>query len=349
MGKFLIGLSWIVVFITLVFYGAVLVPPEKFWPAGILVYGILPSLFVNLCLFILFLMMRYRAVLIPLFALLTGILFIKITFHVNIKSPQLTGGNRIDLLSFNVKGFEKVREDDQYSLEMIEWLEKDSAEIKCIQEFYSRNDDPAMDIVGKMSEDGYNIYLSDEQEKNYNKVEGLAIFTRYPIIKKGALLLQENSGNNCIYVDLKINKDTVRIYNVHLYSMRIPLYAYKDPSNYESKLKSLIRKLKNGAINRSREIDQLVRHTAQCPYPFIICGDFNDIPYSHNYLTMRKHFTNAFEEIGQGFGFSFNHKLFFLRIDHHFVSGGIYPLFYRVDRNIKQSDHFPTRGIYQLP
>ena len=348
MGKYFISLSWIVLLTTLVFYGAVLIPPEKFWPAGILVYGILPSLIVNLFLLILLLIMRSRAALIPLFAFIMGFLFIKITFHVYVNSPELAENKMIEILSFNIKGFEKVLGNDENSLQMTDWLVRDSADVKCIQEFYNRSGDPILDLVAKMSGAGYNFHLSDNRMGYRNNIEGLAIFTRYPILNRGALLLEENGGNNCIYVDLKIEKDTVRIYNVHLYSMRIPLYAYKDPSNYEGKMKSLIRKLKEGAINRSGEIDQLISHTAQCPYPFIICGDFNDIPYSHNYITLRNHFTNAFEEAGHGFGFSFNHRLFFLRIDHHFVSEGIRPIYYSVDRSMKESDHFPTRGIYQL-
>ncbi len=349
MGKYLISLSWILFIVSLICYAAVLIPPEKFWPAGILVYGILPSLVINLFLFIVFLFLKSKAALIPLATFLAGFLFVKITFHIELNSPRSGGKNSIEILSFNVKNFDKVRGNVEFSLEMIRWLVYDSADVKCMQEFYSRLGDPYLDVVEKMSGAGYNFHLSDKEPGNQRILEGLAIFTRYPIINKGALLFQENSGNNCIYADLKIDSDTVRIYNVHLYSMRIPLYAYKDPSNYESKMKNLIRKLKDGAINRSNEIDQLIRHTAECPYPFLICGDFNDIPYSHNYITLRNHFTNAFEEAGHGFGFSFNHKLFFLRIDHQFIGEGIRPLFYQVDRSMKESDHFPTRGIYQLP
>lgn len=349
MGKFFKVLSWIVLILTLFCYSAALIPPEKFWPAGILVYGILPFLLINFILFVVFLVFIKRAALIPLFGLLAGFLFIKITFHFNSSTRIFEGKKIIEILSYNVKAFEKARKDDENLIEMINWLIADSSEIKCIQEFYSNSYTPDRDVIGKMKENGYDFHILSAENGNRKEYEGLAIFTRYPIINKGTLLFRQNSGNNCIYSDLKIDKDTLRIYNVHLYSMRIPLYAYRNPNNYESKLKSLIRKLRNGAINRSNEIDQLIRHTAGCPYPYVICGDFNDIPYSYNYLKLRKNFTNAFEEVGQGFGFSFNNRLFFLRIDHQFVGNRIHPVSYRVDRRMKKSDHFPTRGIYQLP
>jgi endonuclease/exonuclease/phosphatase family metal-dependent hydrolase len=348
MRKYLSSLSWIVLIATLVCYGAVLIPPEKFWPAGILVYGILPFQVLNLFLIIIFIFFARRIIYIPLIGLLAGIIFIKITFSYHVKTKVEDGKKSFEVLSFNVKNFGSGKKGDLHSLEMINWLLNDSSDIKCVQEFHSHNDIPEYDVVGRIISKGYNYHFLFKDSVNVSDFEGLAIFTRYPILNRGILLLQENSGNNCIYVDLKIGIDTIRIYNVHLYSMRIPLYAYKDPSNYESKLKSLVRKLKNGAINRSREIDRLIRHAEGCPYPFIICGDFNDIPYSQNYLTLRDHFTNAFEKAGHGFGFSFNHKLFFLRIDHQFVNDGIRPLSFRVDHSMKDSDHFPTRGIYHL-
>ena len=77
-------------------------------------------------------------------------------------------------------------------------------------------------------------------------------------------------------------------------------------------------------------------------------GDFNETPYSYNYFRLRKHFGNSFEDAGNGFGFSLNSKLFFLRIDHHFFSKGITPIKYRVDRTQPLSDHFPTRASYVI-
>jgi len=347
--KYLAGLSWVVSIASLICYGSVLIPPEKFWPAGILAYGILPLLVINLLLLFLLATLKTRALFIPLLALLAGYIFIKITIHLDFSSPAFRAGKMTEILSYNVKNLDLVRGNNQKSSNMVQRLVQDTAQIKCFQELYSQSDDPALNVMGKMQDAGYGMHLSDNEPGNPRFIEGLALFTKYPILNKGTLLFRGDSENNCIYADLKIGQDTLRVYNVHLYSMRIPLYAYKDPDNYEGKLKSLIRKLKNGAINRSREIDQLIAHTEECPYPFIICGDFNDIPYSHNYMTLRNHFTNVFEKVGQGFGFSFNHKLFFLRIDHQFVSDGIQPVLYRVDRKMKYSDHFPTRGIYQLP
>jgi len=130
--------------------------------------------------------------------------------------------------------------------------------------------------------------------------------------------------------------------------MSIPKLSNTYLLKYGGYLKNVIFKLKNGAINHSREINLLIEHSSKCPYPFIICGDFNETPYGYNYMKLRKHFSNSFEKAGSGFGFSFNGRIFFLRIDHHFVSQGVNPIKYRIDHTIHKSGHFPTRGIYEI-
>jgi endonuclease/exonuclease/phosphatase (EEP) superfamily protein YafD len=114
------------------------------------------------------------------------------------------------------------------------------------------------------------------------------------------------------------------------------------------KLRNLISKLKNGAINRSSEINTLIKHTQSSPYPFIICGDFNETPYGYNYHRLHSLFDNSFEKAGNGFGFTLNSLLFFLRIDHHFYGKGITAQLYKVDRSMNISDHFPTIGYYKI-
>jgi len=130
--------------------------------------------------------------------------------------------------------------------------------------------------------------------------------------------------------------------------MGLNVGQYKNPRYYGYKLKTLIAKLRHGATNRSAQIDRIIEHTKTSPYPYMICGDFNETPYSYNYLRLRRHFSNAFEKAGHGFGFSVNSSLFFLRIDHQFYGTGLKALNYQVDRSMRISDHFATRGYYDL-
>jgi endonuclease/exonuclease/phosphatase family metal-dependent hydrolase len=175
----------------------------------------------------------------------------------------------------------------------------------------------------------------------------LGIFTTYDILNSG-IVWEDSTINGAIFADINLGSDTIRVYNVHLASMGLQLSQYKQKGGYAGKLKKLVSKLKNGATHRSYQVDKLMEHTATSPYPFIICGDFNEMPYSYNYFRFKANLENTFEEAGNGFGFSLNSPLFFLRIDHQFYNSGIKAINYRVDRSMKISDHFPTRAVYKI-
>ena len=47
----------------------------------------------------------------------------------------------------------------------------------------------------------------------------MATYSKYPIIKKGTVSISgENINNVCIFSDIVILEDTVRVYNIHLAS-----------------------------------------------------------------------------------------------------------------------------------
>jgi len=345
--KLIHAIPILLLILTLVSYVCVFIPPERFWPSVIFTFGVLPLIFLNLILLIIFVLKKKKSFIWPLIALVAGIFFIKISIHFQINEITPPAKEHINILSFNADFFHLGRKANDPSTELIGWLANDSSSIKCIQEYITYNTKPEWDVNRQITAQGYekHTYIYENSEE-YQR--GLAIFSRYPIVNQGTLLFNEKSKNNCIYIDVEVSGDTIRIYNLHLSSLSISRINNKNLFKYGWYLKNVILKLKNGAIKHSNEINLLIKHTSDCPYPFIICGDFNETPYSYNYLKLRKHFSNSFEKAGSGFGFSFNGRLFFLRIDHHFVSNGVRPIKYRIDHTIRKSGHFPTRGIYEI-
>ncbi len=326
-------------------YLSVLIPPHKFWPAVLTSYAIPILLILNILLLIVIVVNKRKLVVFPLICLIFGTPFFLITISYNRDS---TSGYDLSILSFNTRYFRKPLGYDEFSPEMIQWVVKDSSKIKCIQEFCTNSNYPVVDVSSRMKNEGYNEFVYTIKNQYSENRSGLAIFTKYEILDSGFVWKELYNINSALFVDLKIKEDTIRIYNVHLASMGINVDEYKNPHRYESKVRSLISKLKIGAEMRANQIYTLLNHTSNCPYPFIICGDFNDTPYSYNYFKLKRYFFNAFEKAGNGFGFSLNSILFFLRIDHHFYSTGIEAVHFRVDRSMKISDHFPTRGMYRI-
>ncbi len=328
-------------------YCSVLVPPEKFWPAALLAYAIPVFLIIHLAMLVWLSFRKSSLVIWPLLGLLSGWYFVKISMHYSREEFDHAKSNDLEILSFNAKLFRKPHTYEKFSFDMIEWLVQDSADVKCIQEYSTNARWDVLDVTRQVEATGYYDYTRDYPLPMAEHQPGLAIFSKYPIVNKGEIVFDEKTVNNVIFADIVLDDDTVRIYNVHLSSMNIPLYAYTTVQHVGDKLHMLLAKLKNGAVIRSKEIDRLTAHVDTCPYPFIICGDFNEIPYGYNYLKLRKRFSNTFEHSGHGFGFSLNSKLFFLRIDHQFYGNGMVPLYFRVDRSMALSDHFPLRGIYR--
>ena len=105
-------------------------------------------------------------------------------------------------------------------------------------------------------------------------------------------------------------------------------------------------RLRKGFVSRAIQIKGLVNNIKECKYKIILCGDLNELPYSYPYFSLRGQLHNAFEKAGNGFGFTYNGKLFFLRIDNQFFSKNLEINNFMTHRNIDYSDHFPLTASY---
>lgn len=340
------GFFWLILVFSLISFGSVFIPPTSFWPAVFSSYAIPGILVLNAILLLILIPNNKRLMVFPVIALLAGIPFISITYSY--KGEKAANNHDLSVLSFNAKLFRKAKMYSEFSGEMIAWVANDSSDIKCIQEYSTNARWEPLDVTKKNLDAGYNGFAHQAQIENPVHNPGLAIFSKYPILDSGIVWVQPETMNDGIFADVLVGFDTIRIYNVHLASMNLELYQYKNSANYPGKIKRLISRLKNGAEVRSSQIGKLISHTQECPFPFIICGDFNETPYSYNYFRLKRYFQNAFDEAGNGFGFTLNSILFFLRIDHQFYSDQLKAKNYYVNRQMKVSDHFPTYGFYQL-
>jgi len=131
---------------------------------------------------------------------------------------------------------------------------------------------------------------------------------------KGMIRLSEEGGaNQCLYVDVKRNGRLFRIYSVHLQSIRFEPedYRYLDTVSKSGKadLSSTRRlggKLKRAFIKRSEQVAKIRAHAKQCPYPYIIAGDFNDTPSSFAVNQMARGLKMPFVKKGLAWGVPYN-------------------------------------------
>lgn len=337
---------WILVgltFLTLISYASVLVSPEVFWPAGFLSHLIPFYLIVQILIMLVLAFRRKKIAFIPLLLLLLGWPFLIGTLSLH--STTLPDTNSIRILSFNTKLFRKPGTYSEFSTDMIQWVANDTSDIKCLQEYSTNDRWPLLDVTAQVERRGYKGYMFQARVTDNDHNPGMAIFSKFEMHGTGVVFEDINTLNGAIYADLIIKGKIIRIYNVHLASMNLELTKTKGLQNNLSKIK----RLKSGSIKRIEQLKTLIAHTKSSPYPYIICGDFNETPYSYVYLELKEQFLNTFEETGNGFGFTFNEFPYLLRIDHQFYRSDIKAVGYQVYRTMKISDHFPTYGYYVIP
>lgn len=151
---------------------------------------------------------------------------------------------------------------------------------------------------------------------------GLVIFSTYPMISKGQVPFENEVNNFCIYADVLVGSDTLRIYNAHLQSFRLKKKSLElfdeniDMTEIQNESKPLFIQLYKSSEKRALQVDVLSKHIEDCRYPCILTGDFNDTPVSYTYNKLTRFLSDSFKEAGSGIGSTYKGPLFGLRIDY---------------------------------
>ena len=282
--------------------------------------------------------------LIPLIALLLGYKFLLATFQIHPKNEDAEG---LKVLTYNAHMFYDLRKSQgAQEANVLSWLQDQPADVKVFQEFYQDNTTPSRDavkILGKESNYKVSYHITDG---NPNKrSNGLAIFSKYPIINDGKVFNAQGT-NGAIFADILVKSDTIRIYNAHLESMSIDSDGLENLDGVKENYRQTLGKLQRGSLARSKQLKVLIEHMNNSPHPLILLGDLNEIPYSYTYFKLGEKYQNAFENAGRGFGFTYNRILFFLRIDHIFSSEKLNAVQFKTHREVDYSDHYPISATF---
>ena len=266
------------------------------------------------------------------------------------KIPAEELDKSIKVISFNVQGFEKRNavQPDGKNLNLFDFLREEDADIICLQEYgpnqWKKDDLKEENIRKHLNKTPF--YHSELTMEHY----GVAIFSKYPIIHK-ELIYTDNTTNACICSDLLIGNDTVRIYNIHLKSVGFHHDEKHLLNNVVKKeygrsdvrmVKSMIRQMSVSSFKRAKQVEILLSHVAQSPYPVIICGDFNDPPMSYSYQQVRGNRKDAFVEAGSGRSATYRiGRIASLRIDF-ILCPDVFEVYDYESPHVVLSDHFPV-------
>lgn len=355
-----LSINGIAIFLLLAVYLSAFINPEKFvWLAFFgLAYPII--LLVNLLFILFWLLVRIKFAFFSLLAIIIGWNFIGGLIQFVGKDEPADAKGSIKILSYNIQNFLKQNisttkyiKNFENQSKVTRYVMDQGADIICLQEMlYDRGNhrDFAVDFGKKCRTP--NFYYRNYFQGKKKTLEAIAIFTRFPIINTG--YLEHNAKTICVFTDIVTGKDTVRIYNLHLASIHFRQEDYdfieeiqkqNEPDNLAAGSQKVLSKLQAAFIRRGEQSVILERHFKKCPYPYMICGDFNDTPSSYVYRTLSAGLKDAFVESGAGTGSTFADKSFpALRIDYILHSEKFAGYGFKREK-IDLSDHYPVSCV----
>ncbi len=342
---------------TLLIYILILWVPSDGWLAGFMMMSFPAVVLIHLISVPVWLVVERKKAVLPLVMFAAAGLFLSRTYVFNSSDDAPATAReekKFAVMSYNVHVFQKFSEwrtdaGRQEIRAMKAWIGDSGADVLCMPEYYDE-DDSIFDSGNYLRKKGYRHAAYFHRRKYGKTYWGLSILSKHPIVASRDTVFEAQNG--MIQADVKVGRDTVRVIGLHLYSMTLglsKLVRQKQMDGIESEGRITLRKMKNGFKQRAEEFTVLQDWIDASPYPVLVCGDFNEVPYSYIYGKLRKSLRNSFEEKGQGFGFSYNHLPYFIRIDHQFYDDRQLSLLdFTTYSKIKYSDHYPIMGTYSF-
>lgn len=270
------------------------------------------------------------------------------------------GPRTIKVMTWNIHGFgiydkpQNPNTDDQ----IIDFVQQQAPDIVFLPEFYTVYNNalkPYSTTILKKC--GYKEFrFKFDNTIGARIYVGTAIYSKYPIREFKDIKL-----SRFVYLlqaDVKLpDNQTLRTYFIHLESFHLSdgdkdyiegvKHRSKEPGY--SKFRNIAQQFGKSYFLRARQADSAAALIAQSPYPTVICGDFNDLPGSYTYNTMKGKFSDAFSQKGRGFGRTFNLFLPTIRIDYILYDAKFLKLKGCVSPHTTQSDHNPVIANFELP
>ena len=310
--------------------------PERFPNLSMASLAVSPLIFLNIIFLIYWFLKKWKKGILTALVLFIAYLhfgpFIEFSTEGNTKEYRET----LSILSYNVRLF-NAYEKDVDTVEVSEvistMIEIQQPDVIAIQEFYNPN---SVD---------FSIYpYSYIHFKEEHKL-GHAVFSKYPIVNRGAFDF-DKSYNNSIFVDIVKGNDTIRVYNLHLQSIGIlPDVGYLQDGDTDRIRLRMAQNFKK----QQAQVEAILKHKTTSPYPVIMAGDFNNTTFSYIYRKLSKDMTDAFLVKGNGIGATFKFDFYPMRIDYIMASDTTFDVVEFETLDSSFSDHNPIYASLGWP
>ncbi len=288
---------------------------------------------INFLFFLFWLLKRKKQLLPSLLILIFGYFTLGTFLKFNFSETEARSDD-LSIMSYNVRTFNKYGGLESVTVfdDIKTFIEQEDPDIICFQEVdYERQKE-------------YDKYPHRFLHYIHNRDKALlGIFSKYPIIK-AELIDFPKSHNSAAYADILYDKDTLRIYNVHLESLGITPgkgIIRKEPSD------KLFKMLSRSFAKQQEQAKILEAHMRSNNYKQVLCGDFNNTQFSNVYATIKDDKNDSFIEKGKGYGRTLNFHQLPMRIDF-ILSDPVFEVQSHRNYDVKFSDHYPLMASFKL-
>lgn len=317
---------------------------------------------------------RWRCwVILPLMAIAGNWGYLTRIYQLGSAAPEqdATAETILTVATYNVDSFGS--EQRGYTCKAIAaYLKSQQADVLCFQEFGGNHHFTADSIKAAFADWPYSFI---PHTPDSIALLQLAVFSKYPI--RGSRLITYPGSRNCtLWCDLDVNGKPLRLFNNHLQTTevtrnkrklamelqqeaaQVPIDFSAEPTTsnsninilaaitgnkaVETALWDLLDGLHQNFIKRAEQADTLRSLISASPHPTLVCGDFNSLPSSYTYATVKgDHLKDGFQTCGHGYMYTYHHFKHLLRIDYILHSKALEGVDY-FSPELEYSDHNPV-------
>lgn len=278
---------------------------------------------------------KWYYAIIPIVTVVCCIPYIGTLYQFNILGGDKENRPGVKVATYNVARFN--RETSGFmAQDILAEMRTQKVDILCLQEYN--------DISGdKKNSDSYREYFP------YMKMgrDDMVIYSRYPITNSKTILFDE-TNNSAMWADIDVKGRDIRVFNVHMETTHINGTLHQASKlaaqDYDVRPSRLLTAIYGnytfGMMFRSGQANTIAMEERNSRNPIILCGDFNDVPYSYVYNTLLGNKVDGFKECGSGFMYTYRGTKA-VRIDYIFHDKQLKGIdYYRT--GLTYSDHYPV-------
>ncbi|HMC01814.1 MAG TPA: endonuclease/exonuclease/phosphatase family protein [Flavobacteriaceae bacterium] len=314
-------------------YTLPLIPPNTFPILSVLSLSVPFLIILNIVFLIYWLFKLKKKFFLSFVVLLIGYFCFGSLYQFSSNGEEKTN-NSISVINYNVRLFNLYKwiEEDNVEKSIVSLIRSESPDVLALQEYH-----PHENV-------NFSFFKYKYEKLSGRKTKyGQAIFSNYPIINSGSIEFP-NTSNNAIFADIVKGKDTIRIYNIHLQSMKIDANA----NNFnEEESEKLFKRIASTFKMQQSQVELFLEHKKQCKYKMIVCSDLNNTSFSYAYKHIKGDLIDAFKEAGNGLGKTYLFKFIPVRIDFIFYDNSFKITNFKTFKE-KYSDHYPIKATIVL-